>query len=515
LWIWGSPVQAGVSVPFNRGKSRQWVQTPCANPGRSLPDPGGLAGSNGVKMTKILNHLPTAELQALDAAHHIHPFTDTPALNRKGARVIVKAEGVYITDSNGNRLLDGMAGLWCVNAGYGRRELAQAAHDQIMQLPFYNTFFQTTHPPVIALAAKLAQLMPGDLNRVFFAGSGSEANDTNIRFVRWYWQSLGKPGKQTIIARKNAYHGSTIGGASLGGMSYMHAQGGLPIPGITHIGQPYWYAEGGDLSPEEFGLLRARELEAEIDRLGEDNVAAFIGEPVQGAGGVIIPPSTYWPEIQRICRERNILLIADEVITAFGRTGKWFGCESLGFQPDIMTIAKGLSSGYVPIGGSVISEKLMQDMAHVEGDFEHGYTYSGHPVASAIALENLRLLDDEGIVARACNDTAPYMQAKWKTLEDHPLVGEARMIGLMGALELTPHKASRAKFAAKPGTVGYITREHCFANGLIMRHVYDKMIISPPLVISKSECDELVERAWKCLDLALADVNAKALMAAA
>ncbi len=466
-------------------------------------------------MTKILNHLPTAELQVLDAAHHIHPFTDTAALNKKGARIIVKAEGVYIQDSEGNRLLDGMAGLWCVNIGYGRREIADVAHAQIMQLPFYNTFFQTSHPPAIGLAAKLAQLMPGDLNRVFFAGSGSEANDTNIRFVRYYWSSVGKHTKHHIIGRKSGYHGSTMGGASLGGMAYMHAQGDLPIPGISHIGQPHWWAEGGELSPEDFGLLRARELEAEIDRLGEENVGAFIGEPVQGAGGVIIPPSTYWPEIARICRERNILLIADEVITAFGRTGKWFGCQSMGFQPDIMTIAKGLSSGYAPIGGSMISERLMQDLSSVPGDFEHGYTYSGHPVAAAIALENLRLLDEEKIVETACNVTAPYMQAKWKTLENHPLVGQARMIGLMGAIEMTPHKASRAKFAAPAGTIGYMCREHCFANGLIMRHVYDKMIISPPLVISKSECDELVAKAWKCLDLTLSQAKAQGLMVAA
>jgi len=253
-------------------------------------------------MKRIDNHLPTEELQALDAAHHMHPFTENGALAKIGARIITQAKGVFITDSEGVEILDGMAGLWCVNIGYGRKELADAAHAQMLQLPYYNTFFQTSHPPVIALSARLADLAPGDLNTVFYANSGSEANDTNIRLVRHYWALKGKPSKKTIISRHNAYHGSSMGSASLGGMQGMHAQGGMPIPDITHIDQPFWYGEGGDMSPEEFGLQRARALEAEIDRLGEDNVAAFIGEPVQGAGAVIIPPETYWPAIQRICK---------------------------------------------------------------------------------------------------------------------------------------------------------------------------------------------------------------------
>jgi putrescine---pyruvate transaminase len=252
-------------------------------------------------MSTLLNHLPTAELQALDAAHHVHPFSNASALNAKGARIITRAKGSTITDSDGVELLDGMAGLWCVNVGYGRTEMGKAAAAQMDQLPYYNTFFQTSHPPVIALSQKLAQLTPGDLNHVFYALGGSDANDTNIRIVRHYWAALGKPTKKTIISRHNAYHGSTMGGGSLGGMKAIHAQGGLPIPDITHIAQPYWWAEGGDMDPEAFGLKAAQALETEILRLGEENVAAFIGEPVQGAGAVIIPPSTYWPEIQRIC----------------------------------------------------------------------------------------------------------------------------------------------------------------------------------------------------------------------
>lgn len=465
-------------------------------------------------MDHLTNYPSTADMQSEDAAHHLHPFTDTAEINDKGARIITGADGVYIKDSEGNKMLDAMAGLWCVNVGYGRKELADVAYRQMQELPYYNTFFMTSHPPVIALSKKIASLMPGNLNRVFFAGSGSEANDTNIRMVRHYWASMGKPNKRIIISRENAYHGSSVGSGSLGGMAGMHAQGGMPIPDITHIDQPYWYAEGGDLSPEDFGLQAARALEAEIERLGEDNVAAFIAEPVQGAGGVIIPPSTYWPEIQRICDAHEILLIADEVICGFGRTGNWFGSQTFNIRPDIMTIAKGLSSGYQPIGGSVVSERVAKNLEAHGGEFAHGYTYSGHPVASAVALENLRILDEEKIVDNVRDETAPYLTEKWATLADHPLVGEARNVGLMGALELTPDKSARAPFASDAGTVGVICREFCFNNGLIMRHVGDKMIISPPLVISKSEIDEMAEKAWKCLDLTLKTVTDEGLMKA-
>lgn len=464
-------------------------------------------------MTKIFNHLPTEELQAIDAAHHMHPFSEGSSLNEKGARVITRAEGCFITDSNGVQILDGMAGLWCVNIGYGRNELAQAAFNQMQELPYYNTFFQTTHPPVIALSQRLAELAPGSLNHVFYALGGSDANDTNIRAVREYWKQKGKPEKTHIIARKNAYHGSSMGSGSLGGMAAIHAQGGLPIPGISHIDQPYWYGEGGDMSPEEFGLARARALEIEIDRIGADKVAAFIGEPVQGAGAVIIPPSTYWPEIQRICRERNILLIADEVICGFGRTGNWFGSQTLGIQPDIMTVAKGLSSGYAPIGASIFSDEVTETLDKVE--FAHGYTYSGHPLSCAVALENLRILEEEKIIETVRETTAPYLAEKWATLADHPLVGEARSIGLMGALELTPDKSARAAFAADAGTVGLVCRENSFKSGLVMRHVRDTMIISPPLVISRSEIDLLIERAATALDLTFNKIKEDGLYKAA
>ncbi|MFP4327198.1 MAG: aspartate aminotransferase family protein [Paracoccaceae bacterium] len=463
-------------------------------------------------MNKITNHLPTAELQRLDAAHHMHPFTAQGELAAKGARVITGADGVFLTDSEGERILDAMAGLWCVNLGYGRKELADAAYRQMQELPYYNTFFQTTHVPAIALSAKLAELAPGDLNHVFFASSGSEANDTNIRLVRHYWAMKGQPQRNKIISRRNGYHGSSMGSASLGGMAAMHAQGGLPIPDIHHIGQPNWWSEGGDMSPEEFGLARARELEAAIETHGPDRVGAFIAEPVQGAGGVIVPPDSYWPEIIRIVKQYGILLIADEVICGFGRTGEWFGSQSYGIQPDIMTIAKGLSSGYQPIGGSIVSDELAEVIG--QGEFNHGYTYSGHPVACAVALENLRILEEEGIVTRVREQVAPYLKAKWEGLADHPLVGEATIRGLMGSIALTPDKAKRAAFAGEPGMVGHICRERCFANNLVMRHVGDRMIISPPLVISEEEIDLLIERARTALDETLAELRRQGLMAA-
>src|SRR6056297_1044693 len=464
-------------------------------------------------MALITNHMPTSELQALDSAHHMHPFTHGAGLSQKGARVITRADGVWLNDSDGNRILDAMAGLWCVNIGYGRKELAQAAARQMEELPYYNTFFQTTHVPAIALSQKLAELSPDGFNQTFFAGSGSEANDTNLRLVRTYWAEKGQPERNIVISRWNAYHGSSVGSGSLGGMKGMHMQGGMPIPDIHHIDQPNWWAEGGDMPPEDFGLERARQLEAAIEDLGPDRVAAFIGEPVQGAGGVIIPPETYWPEIQRICDKYEILLIADEVICGFGRTGNWFGSQTLNIRPHIMTIAKGLSSGYQPIGGSIVCDEVAEVIG--SGEFNHGYTYSGHPVASAVALENLRILEEEKVIEHVRDVAAPYLRERWEAMTDHPMVGEAKIVGMMGSLALTPHKESRAKFASEAGTIGYICRERCFANNLVMRHVGDRMIISPPLVITRDEIDTLVERAWMSLDQAAAQIRDEGLMQAA
>ena len=443
----------------------------------------------------------TQQLQEIDGLHHIHPFTDHKALMEKGTRVITRANGVYLWDSDGNKILDGMAGLWCVNVGYGRQELVDAATKQMRELPYYNNFFQTTHPPAIELSKALVDISPPQFNHVFFTNSGSEANDTVVRMVRHYWNLEGKPEKTVIISRENAYHGSTVAASSLGGMKGMHAQGGI-LHDIEHIEQPHWYKNGGAMDPDEFGLKTAQALETRIREIGEDRVAAFIGEPVQGAGGVIIPPATYWPEIQQICKKYGILLIADEVICGFGRLGEWFGSDYFDIEADFMPIAKGLSSGYLPIGGLMVGDRVADTVINKGSDFNHGFTYSGHPAACAVAIENIRILKDENIIESVKNKTGPYLQKLWKELENHPLVGEARGIGMVAAIELVQNKETREAFPDELG-VGTICRDFCFNNGLIMRAVGDKMIISPPLVMSQSEIDELIEKARLCLDLTL------------
>ena len=457
----------------------------------------------------------TQQWQAADAAHFLHPFTDFKALARKGSRVITRAEDIYLWDSEGNKILDAMSGLWCVNVGYGQRALIDAATRQLETLPFYNAFFQTATPPAIELAELLAEVSPPQFQHVFFSGSGSEGNDTIVRMVRRYWDILGQPERQVIISRKNAYHGSTMAGASLGGMAGMHAQGGLPIPGIVHIEQPYWFENAAaGVSRDEFGLVAARWLEAKILEIGADKVAAFIGEPVQGAGGVIVPPATYWPEIQRICDQYGILLVSDEVITGFGRTGHWFGCETMGTRPDLMTFAKGVTSGYIPLGGVMVGDRVANVLIEQGGEFNHGYTYSGHPVACAVALANIKLVRELGLVQRVHDDVGPYLAQAFAQLAEHPLVGEAQTCGLMGALLLVKDKTGRGDRGtpfASDLEVGMICRGHCFANGLIMRAVGDRMIIAPPLVITRGQIDDMVALIRRCLDLTLADVRARGL----
>lgn len=455
--------------------------------------------------------LDTKSIQATDSAHYMHPFTAHGELAAKGARVMVKGEGIYLWDSEGKKLLDGMSGLWCMAIGYGRKELADVAYKQLQELPYYNSFFNTTNIPAVELSKLLVEVTPPQFNHVFFAGSGSEGNDTIFRMVRWYWDLQGQPQRKVIISRNNGYHGSTVCGSSLGGMKYMHQQGDLPIPGIEHIEQPYWFELGRDMSKEAFGLKAAGWLEEKILAVGAEKVAAFIAEPVQGAGGVIIPPSTYWPEIQRICDKYGILLISDEVICGFGRTGSWFGCETLGYKPDFLNFAKGVTSGYIPLGGVMISDRVAKVVIEKGGDFNHGYTYSGHPVACAVAIENIRIMQREKIVETVRDETGPYLKEKFEALKDHPLVGDAETLGMMAGLVLVKSKTPIEMFDPNLG-VGMICRGHMFGNGMIMRAVGDRMIIAPPLVITKVQIDEMIALIRHCLDLTLADLKSRGLV---
>lgn len=457
---------------------------------------------------KVQHDYDTAALQREDSAHYLHPFTDHRALAAQGARVIVRGEGIYIWDSEGKRILDGMSGLWCVNVGYGRKELADAAYRQMLELPFYNSFFNTVNVPAIKLASALVELAPPGFAHVFYADSGSEANDTVVRMVRRYWDIEGQGQRKIIISRHNAYHGSTVAAASLGGMKGMHAQGDLPIPNIVHIEQPYHFANGGGLPTEEYGIVAARRLEEKILELGPERVAAFIGEPVQGAGGVIIPPSTYWPEVQRICDQYGVLLVSDEVICGFGRLGYWFGAQRMGARPDLISFAKGVTSGYVPLGGVLVGERVARTLIERGGEFHHGFTYSGHPVACAVALENLAILRRERLVEKVREDTGPYLQQRFESLADHPLVGLAETCGLVAGLVLVKRKNPLQTFA-EDLTVGMICRGYMFRNGIIMRAVGDRMIIAPPLVITRSQIDEMIGLIRTCLDQTLEDLTAR------
>ena len=455
-----------------------------------------------MNQTSTANMSNTEMWQDMDN-HHLHPFTNPSDLKQKPPRIIESAEGVYLTDSEGNELLDMMAGLWCVNMGYGQKDIIDAASKQIGQLPYYNAFFKTSTPPAAELSALLAEITPAHMHHTFFTSSGSEANDTVLRLIWRYWDIQGKPEKRIVISRKNAYHGSTIAASSLGGMSEMHEQGGI-IPDIVHVEQPNWFARrcetGAHLDREQFGREVAQSIADKIEELGVDKVAAFIAEPIQGAGGVIVPPESYWPEVKKICEHYGILLVADEVICGFGRTGEWFGSNYYDLKPDLMPIAKGLSSGYLPIGGVIVADHIMEVLVSKGGEFNHGYTYSGHPVCAAVAIANLKLMIKENILQTVRESTAPYLQTRLRELGEHPLVGEVRGVGMLGALELVKDKENYVKFHKDVGA-GLTCREFCFENNLIMRAVGDTMIISPPLIMQQADIDVFIERAWKCLDL--------------
>ena len=456
-------------------------------------------------------HNLTSHWRAIDAAHHVHPFTDTAALNKEGVRVIVKSDGVYLWDSEGTKLIDGMAGLWCVQVGYGNAELAEAGYEALKTLPYYNHFFKTTNPWTAELAAKLATILPDGHEHVLFANSGSEANDTALKLIRYYWNLKGRPDKKIHLSREYAYHGVTMAAASLSGLTPMHPQWDLPLPGFAKVPAPYWFgakaAGYGDIDPEEFGLLIARKLEEAILEIGADRVASFSAEPIQGAGGLIFPPATYWPEVQRICRKYDVLLHLDEVITGFGRTGEWFGAQTYAIAPDIMTMAKGLSSGYQPISAISLGERMGKTILNANEELVHGYTYSGHPVASAVALKNLEVIEKKGLVHRTRHTIGPYLHRRLhETFEAHPLVGQVRCVGLLAAIELVPNKTER-KFFENSGDVGAICRNYCFKSGLVMRAIRDTMVLSPPLTVTEAEVDEIVGKAKDAIDRTAHDLG--------
>ncbi len=449
-------------------------------------------------------HNLTSHWQALDAAHHVHPFTDSVALHREGVRVITRSQGVYLWDSAGERLIDGMSGLWCVQVGYGNRELAEAGCEALRTLPYYNHFFKTTNPYTVELAAKLAEILPPGHSRVLFANSGSEANDTALKLIRYYWNLKGRPDKKIHISREFAYHGATMAAASLSGIESMQTQWDLPLAGFAKVPTPYWFAAEamgyGDIAPDAFGLLIARKLEDKILELGADRVASFSAEPVQGAGGLIIPPQSYWPEVERICRKYDVLLHLDEVVTGFGRLGHWFGAQAYNVAPDIMTMAKGISSGYQPISAVSLGGPMADAILSAGEELAHGYTYSGHPVASAVALKNLKVMEREGLVARTRERIGPYFRRRLReTFEHHPLVGEVRGQGLLAALELVPDKPRRS-FFPREADVGTHCRNYCFANGLVMRAIRDTMVLAPPLVITEAEIEEIIAKAKDAID---------------
>lgn len=453
-----------------------------------------------VDRNKIANRkeYSSAELKQMDRRAHLHPFTDYKEYAENGGRVVTHAEHIYITDSDNKRLLDGMSGLWCCGLGYTQPLINQAIMEQLERLPYYNSFFNCSNDAAISMASALVEIMPGDLNHIFFTNSGSEANDTNIRLVHRYFDALGKHAKKHIISRENAYHGSTIASASLGGMSYMHEQyTGLPY--VHHVQQPYWFEQGGDLDVHAFGLKAAQAVADKIDELGAETVAAFIAEPIQGAGGVIIPPASYWPAVEKICRERDVLIISDEVICGFGRTGQWFGCQTFGFTPDLLTFAKGVTNGFQPLGGVAVSDKIVDVLQSENVEFNHGFTYSGHPVACAAGLATLQIYRESGIFESMTTDLSAYFGERWRSLGAHPIVGEARAQGMLGAIELVKNKSSKQRLAPKEAGAVYC-RNRAMDHGLMVRAVHDSMICSPPYVCSKAEIDMLIDALSKALD---------------
>ncbi|HSI42553.1 MAG TPA: aminotransferase [Xanthobacteraceae bacterium] len=456
-------------------------------------------------------------LQARDVETLIHPYTNLAALRETGPLVLERGQGVWVHDVDGKPYLEGMAGLWCTALGFGNEELVEAAAAQLRKLPFSHIFGGKSHDPAIELAEKLKEMAPVPISKVFFTNSGSEANDTQMKLVWYMNNALGRPHKKKIISRMRAYHGVTIASASLTGLPGNHLDFDLPIAGVRHTTCPHHYrlAVPGE-TEEDFATRLADELEALIVAEGPDTVAAFIAEPVLGAGGVIVPPATYYPKIEAVLAKYDVFFIGDEVITGFGRLGTAFGCQAMDMKPHSISVAKALSSAYLPIGGVMIPEIMYQamlDESRKLGNFGHGFTYSGHPAAAAVAIKTLEIYERDNIFERV-RAKIPQFDARRAALEDHPLVGEARGKGLVAGIEIVADKKTKAQFDPK---LGVAARCVAFAQeqGLIVRNVFgDAVTICPPLVISPAEIDELFDRLTVAFDRTLDWVTRENLRAA-
>lgn len=437
-----------------------------------------------------------------DAAHLVHPSTDMRRHEEVGPRIITRGSGVHVYDGEGREYIDGLGGLWSVAVGYSEQRLVDAAVRQMGTLPFYHLFMHKTTEPSALLAEKLASMAPGDLNHVFFTNSGSEANDTAIKIAWYYNNALGRERKKKFISRIGAYHGVTIGAGSLTGLQVNQKGFDLPLDFVRHVSSPHFYRFGqpGE-SEDDFAARLAAELEEVILAEGPENVAAFIGEPLMGSGGVIVPPRGYWPRIQAICRKHDVLVIADEVITGFGRLGTMFGCAEFDIEPDMMICSKQLTSSYQPLGAVMFSDRIYEAVADYSarlGVFAHGFTASGHPVATAVALENLAIIEERGLVDNA-RAVGAHMRAGLERFLDHPLVGEVRGLGLIAAVELVVDKATRRPFEPL-GKVGRQVFEKAHSHGLITRAVGDSIAFCPPLIITEAEVDEMLRRFGATLD---------------
>ncbi|MGF1592232.1 MAG: aspartate aminotransferase family protein [Kiloniellaceae bacterium] len=437
-----------------------------------------------------------------DIAYHLHPYTNARKNEEEGSLILDRGEGVYVIDEDGNRYLEALAGLWCAGLGFSEQRLVEAATRQMSKLPYYHSFAQRTATPVVDLAEKIVQITPPQLTKVFFASSGSEANDTAIKMVWYYNNARGRPQKKKIISRIKGYHGVTIAAASLTAMPYVQTDFDVPIPNIVHTGAPHHYrfAEPGE-SEADFVDRLVRELEELIQREGPETVAAFIGEPLQGAGGVLVPPAGYWAKVQAVLKKYDVLMIADEVITGFGRTGNLFGCETFGIVPDMMTLAKQLSGAYMPISAVMVSDEIYQAIADNSarlGSFGHGYTYSAHPVSAAVALETLKIYEERDIVGHV-RAVAPRLQDGLRRFAGHPLVGEVRGLGLIAAVELVADKAAKTPFDPL-GKVGAYFTARALAHGVIFRNLGDTIACCPPMIINEAEIDELLAGFGKALE---------------